>query len=98
MKLERGGYIRDNIAVLNITRDQPLHLLAADLRRAFSAIVAGNVKAEGIQRIEQHGPFKITGEQEIMQSLDALLHSYVDQQRMKVPGKTYSPCYYLHNQ
>jgi predicted Rossmann-fold nucleotide-binding protein len=87
----------DNVAALNITRDQPLHLLAADMRRAFSAIVAGNVKAEGIQRIEQHGPFKITGEREIMQSMDELLHSFVDQQRMKVPGKTYTPCYYLHN-
>jgi hypothetical protein len=88
----------ESVAALNITRDQPLHLLAADLRRAFSAIVTGNVKAEGIQRIEQHGPFQITGEQKIMRSLDELLHSFVDQQRMKVPGKTYSPCYYLHNQ
>ena len=87
----------DNVAALNISCDQPIHLLAADLRRAFSAIVAGNVKAEGIQRIEQNGPFKITGEQKIMQSLDGLLHSFVDQQRMKVPGKTYTPCYYLHN-
>lgn len=87
----------DNVAALNITRDQPLHLLAADLRRAFSAIVAGNVKAEGIHRIEQDGPFQITGEPTIMKSLDQLLHSFVEQQRMKVPGKTYSPCYYLHN-
>ncbi|MCZ6797920.1 MAG: nucleotide 5'-monophosphate nucleosidase PpnN [Gammaproteobacteria bacterium] len=88
----------ENVAALNLTRDQPLHLLAADLRCAFSAIVAGNVKTNGIQRIEQNGPFKITGEQKIMQSLDKLLLSFVDQQRMKVPGKTYTPCYYLHNQ
>jgi hypothetical protein len=88
----------ENVAALNLTRDQPLHLLAADLRRAFSAIVAGNVKAEGIQSIEQNGPFKIHGEQAIMQSLDELLHSFVDQQRMKVPGKTYVPCYNLHKQ
>jgi len=88
----------ESVAALNITRDQPLHLLAADLRRAFSAIVTGNVKAEGINRIEQHGPFKITGEQNIMQSMDELLHSFVDQQRMKVPGKTYTPCYNLQKQ
>jgi predicted Rossmann-fold nucleotide-binding protein len=88
----------ENVEALAITRDQPLHLLAADLRRAFSAIVAGNVKADGIQRIEQNGPFKICGEAEIMQALDALLHSFVDQKRMKVPGKTYTPCYYLHKQ
>ena len=61
-------------------------------------IVAGNVKDDGIQRIEQNGPFKITGEHTIMQSLDELLHSFVDQQRMKVPGKIYTPCYYLHDQ
>jgi predicted Rossmann-fold nucleotide-binding protein len=88
----------ESVAALNITRDQPLHLLAADLRRAFSAIVTGNVKAEGIHRIEQHGPFKITGERSIMQSMDELLHSFVDQQRMKVPGKTYTPCYSLQKQ
>ncbi len=88
----------ENVESLVIRRDQPLHSLAADLRRVFSAIVAGNVKAEGIQRIEQYGPFKICGEAEIMQALDALLHSFVEQARMKVPGKTYTPCYYLHNQ
>ena len=60
------------------------------------AIVAGNVKADGIQRIEKHGPFDISGEKNIMQSLDDLLHSFVDQQRMKVPGKTYTPCYHLN--
>jgi predicted Rossmann-fold nucleotide-binding protein len=88
----------ENVAALNISRDQPLHLLAADLRRAFSAIVAGNVKADGIQRIEKHGPFEICGDNEIMDSLDGLLHSFVEQQRMKVPGKTYTPCYTLKKQ
>ncbi len=88
----------ENVAALNLTRDQPLHLLAADLRRAFSAIVAGNVKTDGIQRIEQNGPFKITGERAIMESLDELLHSFVDQQRMKVPGKAYTPCYDVQQQ
>jgi hypothetical protein len=85
----------ENVAALDLNRDQPLHLLAANLRRAFSAIVSGNVKADGIQRIEQHGPFKIRADPEIMASLDALLHSFVEQHRMKVPGKTYSPCYSL---
>ena len=88
----------ENVARLNITREQPLHMLAADLRRAFSAIVSGNVKADGIRNIEANGPFQISGEKEIMQSLDALLHSFVEQNRMKVPGKAYIPCYYLHNQ
>jgi predicted Rossmann-fold nucleotide-binding protein len=85
----------ENVAALDLGRDQPLHLLAANLRRAFSAIVAGNVKDDGIQRIEQLGPFQIHGDAEIMRSLDGLLHSFIEQLRMKVPGKTYTPCYYL---
>ncbi|MDQ3617482.1 MAG: nucleotide 5'-monophosphate nucleosidase PpnN, partial [Pseudomonadota bacterium] len=47
--------------------------LAADLRRAFSGIVAGNVKEDGMRRIEEHGPFLIHGDHDMMQSLDALL-------------------------
>jgi predicted Rossmann-fold nucleotide-binding protein len=86
----------ENVANLKITRQQPAHLLAADLRRAFSAIVAGNVKDDGIRAIEANGPFQISGEVEIMQSLDALLCSFIEQQRMKVPGKTYLPCYSLN--
>ena len=83
----------DHVAALNLTRDQPLHLLAADLRRAFSAIVSGNVKDDGIRRIEREGPFRICGDPEIMRSLDALLHAFVAQHRMKVPGKSYTACY-----
>ena len=88
----------DNVAQLDLTREQPLHCFAADLRRAFSAIVSGNVKADGIRNIEANGPYRISGEKEVMQSLDALLHSFVAQNRMRVPGKAYTPCYYLHNQ
>ena len=88
----------ENVAALDLSHDQPLHMLAANLRRAFSAIVAGNVKADGIQQIEERGPFEISGEPEIMASLDGLLHSFVEQQRMKVPGKAYTPCYSLKQQ
>jgi len=82
-----------NVAALNLQRNQPRHALAAGLRRAFSAIVAGNVKEEGMRAIEQHGPFVIDGDPEIMRALDALLASFVEQQRMKLPGKAYVPCY-----
>ena len=81
------------MAGLNLHRDQPPHRLAADLRRAFSGIVAGNVKEEGMRAIEQHGPFEIDGDRSIMQALDALLASFVAQQRMKLPGARYVPCY-----
>ncbi|MEO8671999.1 MAG: nucleotide 5'-monophosphate nucleosidase PpnN [Tahibacter sp.] len=84
----------ENMAGLNLTRNQPNHRLAADLRRAFSGIVAGNVKEEGIRAIEERGLFEIHGEPEIMRALDALLQSFVVQQRMKLPGgNAYKPCY-----
>ncbi|MEK6749672.1 MAG: pyrimidine/purine nucleotide monophosphate nucleosidase domain-containing protein, partial [Pseudomonadota bacterium] len=66
---------------------------AANLRRAFSAIVAGNVKDEGIRAVEQYGDFEIRGESSILEPLDSLLASFVAQHRMKLPGKTYKPCY-----
>jgi len=71
------------------------HDLAANLRQVFSAIVAGNVKEDGIAAISEHGPFEIRGDVEIMSSLDTLLKSFVDQHRMKIPGTRYSPCYQL---
>jgi pyrimidine/purine-5'-nucleotide nucleosidase len=77
---------------LNLHRDQPMHLLAADLRRAFSGIVAGNVKEDGMRNIEAHGPFEIHGDVEIMKSLDDLLRAFVEQKRMKMSGE-YKPCY-----
>ena len=82
-----------NMRQLNLHKNQPAHLLAAQLRRAFSGIVAGNVKADGIRAIEQHGPFEIAGDADIMASMDALLESFVQQHRMKLPGKAYTPCY-----
>ncbi len=82
------------MASLNLHREQPRHEFAADLRRAFSGIVAGNVKIEGMRAIEQHGPFLIRGDDKIMQALDDLLASFVSQQRMKLPGTAaYVPCY-----
>ncbi len=84
------------MAALNLHRDQPPHRLAADLRRAFSGIVAGNVKEEGMRAIEKEGPFDIDGDPGIMRALDALLTSFVVQQRMKLPGARYEPCYRVH--
>ncbi len=78
---------------LQISRDMEPHLLAANLRRAFSGIVAGNIRDEGIQAIEKHGPFEIHGDKVIMRQLDILLSACVEQGRMRLPGKPYSPCY-----
>jgi predicted Rossmann-fold nucleotide-binding protein len=78
---------------LSLHKNQETHLLAANLRRAFSGVVAGNVKDEGIRAIEQFGHFEIHGDADIMGPMDALLSSFVAQSRMKLPGKTYVPCY-----
>ena len=83
----------ENMSKLEIHKDQPRHELAANLRRAFSGIVAGNVKADGIKSIEENGHFEIRGEKAIMKPLDLLLESFVQQHRMKLPGKKYTPCY-----
>ena len=81
------------MAALNLHRGRPPHELAADMRRAFSGIVAGNVKEEGMGQIEKKGPYEIHGDPEFMHALDTLLRSFVAQQRMKLPGSKYIPCY-----
>ncbi len=83
----------ENMRDLALHKNQAPHLLAANLRRAFSGIVAGNVKDDGIRAIEEHGLFEIHGDADIMARLDALLSSFVSQQRMKLPGTVYTPCY-----
>jgi predicted Rossmann-fold nucleotide-binding protein len=82
-----------NMADLKLHKSLECHQLAANLRKVFSGIVAGNVKDEGIRSIEKHGLFEITGDIDIMKPVDQLLSSFVDQQRMKLPGTTYVPCY-----
>jgi pyrimidine/purine-5'-nucleotide nucleosidase len=80
---------------LRLYRDQPAHELAADLRRAFSGIVTGNVKENGVRAIEQLGPYELAGDASVMKLLDELLTAFVAQQRMKLPGSAYKPCYRL---
>jgi predicted Rossmann-fold nucleotide-binding protein len=85
----------DSMRALQLHRDQPTHELAADLRRAFSGIVTGNVKEHGIAAIEREGPFEICGDASVLRPLDELLTAFVAQQRMKLPGSVYHPCYRL---
>ena len=84
----------DNMASLDLHLNQPPENLAAALRQAFSGIVAGNVKAEGIREIELHGPFSLDGDAILMKKMDKLLRDFVEQDRMKLPGgSAYEPCY-----
>ena len=84
-----------SMRALALQRDQPAHRLAANLRRAFSGIVTGNVKENGVAAIERLGPYELAGDADIMRMLDELLTAFVAQQRMKLPGSAYRPCYRL---
>lgn len=83
----------ENMRQLQLHRDQPDYLIAANLRRAFSGVVAGNVKDAGVRAIERHGPYELRGEPALMTQIDTLLTAFIAQQRMRLPGKAYHPCY-----
>jgi predicted Rossmann-fold nucleotide-binding protein len=83
-----------SMAALRLRRDQSARDLAVNLRRAFSGIVAGNVRESGIQLVEEHGPFELRGDGDILAELDALLADFVRQGRMKLSDPAnYVPCY-----
>ncbi len=84
-----------SMRALELRRDQPVHQLAANLRRAFSGVVTGNVKDFGIQAIERFGPYELAGDPAIMRLLDELLAAFVAQKRMRLPGSAYRPVYRL---
>jgi predicted Rossmann-fold nucleotide-binding protein len=84
----------ESMRALALNRDQPAHSLAFNLRRAFSGIVAGNVREAGIARVEQYGPFELRGDRRIIGELGKLLEDFVAQRRMRLSDpSTYVPCY-----
>ena len=83
------------MAALQLHREQPVHQLAAELRRAFSGIVAGNIKDFGIRAVEENGPYQLHGDPDLVQSLGDLLAAFVDQGRMKLDSRDYTPCFTL---
>ncbi len=83
----------ENMAALQLRKDQPAEELAINLRCAFSGIVAGNVKEIGMREVKKNGPFQLHGDPEIMHLIDQLLERFVEQGRMKLPGSKYEPCY-----
>lgn len=88
----------ENMANLDLHLNQRPEVLAANLRRAFSGIVAGNVKSEGIHEIERYGPFTLHGDPKLMKKMDKLLRDFVEQDRMKLPGgSAYVPCYRIES-
>jgi len=88
----------ENMRTLKLYKGMASHTLAANLRRAFSGIVAGNVKSESMRLVEEHGLFEINGDEDIMNAMDQLLRAFVEQKRMKITAENYKPCYQISAQ
>lgn len=86
----------ESMASLKLDFDQPVERLAVNLRRAFSGIVAGNVREAGVRLVREQGPFSLTGDPRVLESLDRLLEAFVEDGRMKLSrAEAYEPCYTL---
>lgn len=83
----------EEMAKLNLNFNLPRHELAAQLRCAFSGIVAGNVKAFGIQQVAEKGPYQLSGDPSLIVELDKLLRGFIDHGRMKLKTSDYTPCF-----
>ena len=83
----------ETMAALPLSALRPQHELVANLRRAFSGIVAGNVKEAGVRAVESRGPYQLRGDEELVASLGSLLDSFVEQGRMKLDSASYTPCF-----
>jgi predicted Rossmann-fold nucleotide-binding protein len=82
-----------NMSEVDLSFGQSSHLVAANLRKVFSGIVAGNVKYETIKAVEQSGPFELQGDPALVQAMDVMLRVLVAQKRMKLDAANYNPCY-----
>ena len=86
----------ESMRALDLSRDQPMHMLAANLRRAFSGIVTGNVKEYGIQAIEKLRALRaVRRSARSWRCSMSCCRAFVAQLRMKLPGAVYKPCYRL---
>ncbi len=86
----------ESMAALNLSADQSPLDLAVNLRRAFSGIVAGNVKADGVRLVAKHGPFELSGDPAIVDALSRLLNGFIEDRRMKLTDPAnYEPCFRL---
>ena len=82
----------ENMRELKLNYTIPKSELASELRRTFSGVVAGNVKAPSIENIQRNGPFQLRGDPALLEKIDKLLQQFIEQGRMKLEGD-YTPCY-----
>ncbi|WP_298632898.1 nucleotide 5'-monophosphate nucleosidase PpnN [uncultured Umboniibacter sp.] len=86
----------DSMAQLDLHLSREPYELAVELRRVFSGVVSGNIKEAGIRAVRDHGPFQLSGDQALMDTIDELLQSMVSEGRMKIAGD-YIPCYEIRS-
>jgi len=77
---------------LKLNANQPLQILACELRRLFSGIVAGNVKPDTQALIKHYGPFEVHASPKLGEALEQLLQQLITEKRMKTDGD-YKNCY-----
>ncbi|MCF7846438.1 MAG: nucleotide 5'-monophosphate nucleosidase PpnN [Candidatus Peribacteraceae bacterium] len=82
----------ENVADLRVSQNQEVFDRIVEFRKIFSAIVAGNVKPDGVAAIAKHGKFRINVDPSYAEDLAELLQDFADDQRMKISG-VYDPCY-----
>ncbi|MEL7310857.1 MAG: nucleotide 5'-monophosphate nucleosidase PpnN [Pseudomonadota bacterium] len=82
----------ESMSALDLSEDLPPHELAANLRRAFSGIVAANIREETVRTVTEKGPFELRGSKRVSHLLDDLLRDFVAQKRMKIAGD-YKPSF-----
>jgi predicted Rossmann-fold nucleotide-binding protein len=89
----------ERMVALQLHTDLPKHLLASNLRCAFSGLVAGNIKSFGREQVKLHGPYRLRGDRAFLSSLDRLLQVLIKGQRMKLGAAVdgYKPCYVLED-
>ncbi len=85
----------DNMSGLELSRELPPGKLASEMRRGFSGSVAGNVKAVGLDQVSEHGPYRLRGDKLVVDELQKLLDSFVQQGRMKIDNDKFKPCWEL---
>ncbi len=87
----------ENMANLQLFPNLEPSILASNLRMAFSGIVSGNVKEEGMREIKENGSFEIKGDPNIMKAMDKLLSEFIEQKRFLLSQEEYVPCYRIIN-
>lgn len=85
----------ETMASLDLHRNQEPWKLASNLRAAFSGIVTGNVKEQGIKMVAQEGPFILHGDADIVEGMEQLLNDFIEQKRILLSQREYKPCYIL---